>query len=68
MSSSGLPSPPPSGSTSPKLRIAPCPARLTPQIPPTNFAATTDGKLYRSAFPVDRNIEFLLSLNIKSIL
>ncbi|EMC97567.1 hypothetical protein BAUCODRAFT_53222, partial [Baudoinia panamericana UAMH 10762] len=37
-------------------------------IPPPNFGATKDGNLYRSAFPQDRNIDFLRSLKFRNVL
>jgi tyrosine-protein phosphatase SIW14 len=42
--------------------------RLRPLMPPPNFGAAKTGAIYRSAFPQDRNIEFLKTLHIRSVL
>ncbi|KAF2770146.1 protein-tyrosine phosphatase, partial [Teratosphaeria nubilosa] len=52
----------------PTKRTAECPARLRSLIPPPNFGATKSSAVYRSAFPQDRNIEFLKTLNVKTVL
>ncbi|KAI7297065.1 hypothetical protein KC315_g18617 [Hortaea werneckii] len=62
------PSSPPSGAQTPSLRLEECPSRLRPQIPPPNYGAVKPGVLFRSAFPQDRNLEFLEGLNIRTIL
>lgn len=62
------PSPPSSGAATPILRIQPCPIRLRPLIPPPNFGACQNDSVFRSAFPQDRNIEFLKTINIRSVL
>ncbi|KAK4551965.1 tyrosine-protein phosphatase siw14 [Recurvomyces mirabilis] len=62
------PSPPSSGAATPTLRRLPCPDRLWPRYPPANYGAATRGTLFRSAYPADRNIEFLECLDIKSVL
>ncbi|KAK3050426.1 tyrosine-protein phosphatase siw14 [Extremus antarcticus] len=67
-SKSGPPSPPDSGSTTPRLTIAPCPARLRPYLPPLNFGAVELHRVFRSSFPMDRNVEFLKKLHIRSLL
>ncbi|GAB1741325.1 hypothetical protein NU219Hw_g6563t1 [Hortaea werneckii] len=59
---------PPSGARTPSLRLEECPSRLRPQIPPPNYGAVKPGALFRSAFPQDRNLEFLEGLNIRTIL
>ncbi|RMY03614.1 hypothetical protein D0867_10632 [Hortaea werneckii] len=59
---------PPSGARTPSLRLEECPSRLRPQIPPPNYGAVKPGVLFRSAFPQDRNLEFLEGLNIRTIL
>lgn len=62
------PSPPSSGATTPTLSIQPCPLRLRPLIPPPNFGACKNDFVFRSAFPQDRNIEFLKTMKIRSVL
>ncbi|KAI6811753.1 hypothetical protein KC340_g18146 [Hortaea werneckii] len=59
---------PPSGTQTPSLRLEECPPRLRPQIPPPNYGAVKPGLLFRSAFPQDRNLDFLEDLNIRTIL
>ncbi|KAI7515039.1 hypothetical protein KC347_g204 [Hortaea werneckii] len=59
---------PPSGTQTPSLRLEECPSRLRPQIPPPNYGAVKPGLLFRSAFPQDRNLDFLEDLNIRTIL
>lgn len=64
-----LPSRPPSPPTRPDTpRAVACPARLRPLIPPPNFGAIADGQLFRSAFPQDRNLDFLRHLRIRTLL
>ncbi|KAK4541233.1 hypothetical protein LTR36_008149 [Oleoguttula mirabilis] len=62
------PTPPESGAATPVLHIAHCPPRLRPLIPPPNYGATKSGAVYRSAFPQDRNIDFLSGLDVKTVL
>lgn len=62
------PSPPESGTTTPRLSIAPCPIRLQPLIPPMNYGAVDLHNIYRSSFPQDRNVDFLHALRIKTTL
>ncbi|KAI6806382.1 hypothetical protein KC332_g4252 [Hortaea werneckii] len=66
--STSRPPSPPSGARTPSLRLEECPSRLRPQIPPPNYGAVKPGVLFRSAFPQDRNLEFLEGLNIRTIL
>ena len=61
-------SPPQSGITTPCLKIAPCPPRLRPYIPPANFGAVHAHCIYRSAYPQDRDMDFVKKLKIKSVL
>lgn len=44
------------------------PSRLQPLLPPRNFGAIIDHKVFRSAFPQDRNIDFLDALGVKTLL
>lgn len=37
-------------------------------IPPPNFGAVKDGTIFRSAFPQDRNLDFLRKLDIRTVL
>lgn len=70
-SDSRPPSPPQTRSPSPsttRLTIAPCPARLTPLLPPINYGTVEKHTVYRSGFPHDRNVEFLEGLRLTSIL
>ncbi|KAK5114974.1 hypothetical protein LTR85_010012 [Meristemomyces frigidus] len=62
------PTPPSSGAATPTLRLERCPLRLRPLIPPPNYGATKDGEVFRSAFPQDRNIEFLKGLEVMTVL
>ncbi|KAK5138341.1 hypothetical protein LTR08_003402 [Meristemomyces frigidus] len=66
--SMSLPPSPPSGAATPTLRIAQCPLRLRPLIPPPNYGAVKQGAILRSAFPQDRNVEFLKGLQVKTVL
>ena len=66
--SSGPPSPPESETSSRRLTIAPCPARFRPFIPPPNFGAVEDHKIFRSAFPADRNMDFCKGLDVRVML
>ena len=66
--SSGPPSPPESGSTTPRLTIAPCPERLTPFIPPPNYGAVECGQIFRSSFPQERHMDFVKELGVRSML
>lgn len=50
------------------MRIEECPPRLRSYIPPPNYGAIQEGAIYRSAFPQDRNLEFLEGLEIRTIL
>ena len=67
-SSSRPPSPPESGSTTPRLTIAPCPPRLQPYVPPPNYGTVDIHKTYRSSFPQDRHMDFMISMKIRSVL
>ncbi|KAK0249325.1 tyrosine-protein phosphatase siw14 [Friedmanniomyces endolithicus] len=67
-SKSRPPSPPESGAATPSLRITMCPYRLRPLVPPPNYGAVQEGELYRSAYPQDRNLDFLKLLGIRSVL
>lgn len=66
--SSRPPSPPSTGTTTPTLSIAPCPLRLWPFVPPPQYGVVEDATIFRSSYPQDRNMEFIKSLEIKSIL
>ena len=68
MSVSRPPSPPESGTTTPRLTIKPCPDRLRPYYPPPNYGTVDDYKIYRSSFPQDRHISFVSGLGIRSVL
>jgi tyrosine-protein phosphatase SIW14 len=59
---------PPSPPTRPDSPYAACPSRLQPLLPPPNFGAVTDHKVFRSAFPQDRNLDFLEALGVKTLL
>lgn len=59
---------PPTRAPTPGLRIPPCPLRLQPFVPPPNFGAIEDHKIFRSAFPQDRNLDFLDCLEINTML
>ncbi|TKA82314.1 hypothetical protein B0A55_01460 [Friedmanniomyces simplex] len=67
-SESRPPSPPESGAATPTLRIPPCPCRLRPLIPPPNYGATQEGDVFRSAYPQDRNLNFLKLLDVRNLL
>lgn len=62
------PSPPESGTTTPRLTLAPCPTRLRPLYPPPNFGCVDLHKVYRSSYPQDRNVDFVRSLGIRTVL
>ncbi|KAK5697025.1 tyrosine-protein phosphatase siw14 [Elasticomyces elasticus] len=62
------PSPPESGTVTPALRIPPCPSRLMPLVPPPNYGASKNGTVFRSAYPQDRNLDFLKLLGVRSLL
>lgn len=51
-----------------KVRIAPCPPRLAPIVPPTNWGAVRDHQIFRSGFPTDENLIFLATIPLKSCL
>ncbi len=68
MSVSRPPSPPESGTTTPRLTIKPCPERLRPYYPPPNYGTVDKYKIYRSSFPQDRHISFVYGLGIRSVL
>lgn len=59
---------PPSPPTRPDSPHVDYPLRLQPSIPPPNYGAVIDHKVFRSAFPQDRNIGFLERLHIKTLL
>jgi len=59
---------PPSPPTRPDSPYAAYPSRLQPLLPPPNFGAVIDHKVFRSAFPQDRNVEFLEALGVKTLL
>lgn len=59
---------PPSPPTRPDSPYASYPSRLQPLLPPPNFGAVTDHKVFRSAFPQDRNLDFLDALGVKTLL
>lgn len=59
---------PPSPPTRPDSPSLDYPIRLQPFIPPPNFGAVTDHKVFRSAFPQDRNMDFLDALEVKTLL
>lgn len=59
---------PPSPPTRPDSPYAAYPSRLQPLLPPPNFGAVTDYKVFRSAFPQDRNLDFLDALGVKTLL
>lgn len=67
-SASRPPSPPDSGTTTPRLRICACPPRLWSFIPPPNYGVVDHNAVFRSSYPQDRNIDFVRSLRIRSIL
>ncbi|KAF2480180.1 protein-tyrosine phosphatase, partial [Neohortaea acidophila] len=56
------------GSTTPRVTIGPCPSRLQPLLPPFNYGTVDVHTIYRSSFPQDRNLDFLQTLKIRSIL
>lgn len=68
LTSSRPPSPPESGTTTPRVTIAPCPSRLTPLFPPPNYTCVDEDKVYRSSYPQDRHVEFIDSIGVSSIL
>jgi len=51
-----------------KAHIEPCPARLLPLVPPPNYGTVDEGCIYRSAFPQDRNLDFMQMLHVSTIL
>lgn len=55
-------------SGSSRLTIAPSPARLTCLFPPPNYGTVEKGTVFRSGFPQPRHLEFMASLEIRSIL
>lgn len=59
---------PESGAATPTLRIEQCPMRLRSLVPPPNYGAIKTGAVFRSAFPQDRNVEFLKGLDVKTVL
>jgi tyrosine-protein phosphatase SIW14 len=59
---------PPSPPTRPDSPYAAYPSRLQPLLPPPNFGAVIDHKVFRSAFPQDRNLDFLEALGVKTLL
>ena len=67
-SSSRPPSPPESGTTTPRLTLAPCPTRLRPLYPPPNYGCVDRNKIYRSSYPQDRNVDFVRSLGVRTVL
>lgn len=66
--STGFKSRPPSPPTRPDSPDVDYPLRLHPTIPPPNYGAVIAHKVFRSAFPQDRNMEFLESLGVRSLL
>ncbi|PPJ51623.1 hypothetical protein CBER1_08948 [Cercospora berteroae] len=66
--SSQPPTPPESRSPTPRVTLMPCPVRLLPLVPAPNYGTVVDNTMYRSAFPQARNIEFMETLKLKSIL
>ncbi|KAM0715342.1 hypothetical protein Q7P37_008840 [Cladosporium fusiforme] len=66
--SSSFKSRPPSPPTRPDSPYADYPLRLQPYIPPPNFGAVMDHKVFRSAFPQDRNMDFLEALGVKTLM
>nr|POE82282.1 hypothetical protein CFP56_67046 [Quercus suber] len=65
---SRAPSPPSTGANTPTLRIAPCPDRLLPIYPPFNYGTVEHKSIYRSSYPLERNIDFIIRLHIKTVL
>ncbi|KAF2721440.1 hypothetical protein K431DRAFT_284812 [Polychaeton citri CBS 116435] len=63
------PSPPSRETTPPDVRKrhANCPPRLKPLTPPVNYGTVTRDKVFRSAFPAEKNVDFMRSIGIKSI-
>jgi tyrosine-protein phosphatase SIW14 len=59
---------PPSPPTRPDSPYAGYPSRLQPLLPPPNFGAVIDHQVFRSAFPQDRNLDFLDALGVKTLL
>jgi tyrosine-protein phosphatase SIW14 len=59
---------PPTPPSRPDSPYAAYPSRLQPLLPPRNFGAVTDHKVFRSAFPQDRNLDFLDFLGVKTLL
>lgn len=57
------PTPPDSGSSSPLG-----PERLRSLIPPPNYGTVTPRNIYRSSFPQDRNMNFMKTMRIRSVL
>ena len=66
--SSRPPSPPESGTATPRVTIGLCPPRLTPLYVPINYGCVDEDKIFRSSYPQDRNVEFIDSLGIRSVL
>ncbi|KAK3722693.1 tyrosine-protein phosphatase siw14 [Vermiconidia calcicola] len=62
------PSPPSSGSTTPSLNTGPPPPRLRAYVPPQNYGTVDPHTVFRSSFPQDGNIDFIKSLNVRSVL
>lgn len=63
-----MPSPPDSRSPTPRFNLDLCPKRLYPFIPPRNYGAVFEYTMYRSSFPQRENMDFLESLELRSIL
>ncbi|GAB7330231.1 hypothetical protein MBLNU13_g01889t1 [Cladosporium sp. NU13] len=59
---------PPTPPSRPESPPTAYPSRLQPLLPPRNFGAIIDHKVFRSAFPQDRNIDFLDALGVKTLL
>lgn len=59
---------PPSPPTRPDSPANLGPARLQPSYVPLNYGAVEDHHVWRSAFPHDRNLDFLRQLDVKTVL
>ena len=59
---------PPSPPTRPDSPVNAGPLRLQPSYVPLNYGAVEDHLVWRSAFPHDRNLDFLRQLDVKTVL
>ena len=62
------PTPPESRPSTPRVTIAECPVRLQPYSVPKNYGAVERNAIYRSGKPGKENLDFLESLDVKTML